>query len=148
MKDRSTEFDLDRIEAMITPEEREAERWASVPGYKGIYEVSDMGRVRSYWSRQGSGLIDKPRVLTVRISSNGYCKVRLYRRGVKTTEHWVHRLVMMAFEPQMVLGFSNVHHRDRKKTNNRLSNLEWLTQSENTRHAELTARQRLEEATA
>ncbi len=142
MKDRSTEFDPARLEAELTREELAAERWLPVLGWEGIYDVSDMGRVRSYWSGNHRKVIERHRVLSFRIASHGYIKVKLCRPGRKNVERWVHRLVLDAF-----VGPSEDdqgHHDDTIRTNNRLANLKWTTPGENARHRTLGQRLRAE----
>lgn len=104
------------------------ERWAKVPDFPD-YSVSTHGRVR----RDTGGRGAKPgRILSPRPSSgpcgNGYLYVCLYGpEGRK--EALVHRLVALAF-----LGAPRgrvVHHRNAVREDNRLANLEWLSQSKN-----------------
>ena len=63
------------------------EQWKAVPGYEGLYEVSDLGRVRS--SAHG-------KVLKQRASTRGYLRVGLTKDGRQTMKS-VHRLVLLAF---------------------------------------------------
>lgn len=110
------------------------EEWKAVKGYEGFYEVSSLGRVRSLPRRSTSG-----RVLKQYVSShNGYCYVNLSKHN-KSGSARVHCLVMAAFDPvDKKPGFDPEHtinHIDGDKTNNRLENLEWCTQSENQKHA-------------
>lgn len=99
-----------------------AEWWLPVDGYPG-YEVSDLGRVR--------------RVGRCVLSSDGYRlgypSVQLCVNGKRTTL-FVHRLVAAAFIGPCPSGLE-VNHLDRDKTNNRSENLEYVTRSENERHA-------------
>lgn len=140
-RDEALDFDPAKLEAMPDPEELETEEWKAIPGFNGVYEVSNLGRVRSWWGNWRKGKRNK--ILAVRISSNGYVKVKLSKHeGEKKVEHWVHRLVLEAFVGTP-LSFAQANHKDGVKTNNRLSNLEWLMPSENARHREM-----MREATA
>jgi len=98
------------------------ETWKDIPGYAGYYQVSDLGNVRSL--RYGKPL--KP----IR-KAKGYLGVGLtVKKQVK--QFLVHRLVLLTFiGPSPLI----VNHIDGDKTNNHLSNLEYVTYQENTNHA-------------
>ncbi|MEK4132027.1 NUMOD4 domain-containing protein [Solibacillus sp. FSL W8-0474] len=100
------------------------EVWKDVAGYENLYMVSDTGRVFS----KKSGV-----VLKTPLDRYGYQKVSLYsNKKYKYTT--VHRLVAKAFIPNPD-NKETVNHKDGNKTNNHVSNLEWATSGENTRHA-------------
>jgi len=111
-------------------EEIIGERWEPVVGYKGWYEVSDIGRARNVADRKHTFV---GKILKQRIISSGYCGISLCRNGDQH-DAIVHRLVMAAFVGQCPEG-KEVNHKDGDKTNNRLDNLEYVTQSENMIHA-------------
>lgn len=99
------------------------EVWRDVPGYEGRYLVGNRGRVYSLLS-------DK--ILTPKDDGDGYPQVALYKDGVRKDRR-IHQLVAAAF-----LGPSNglvVNHKNGIKTDNRVSNLEYTTQSQNSSHA-------------
>lgn len=113
-----------------------AEKWLPVVGFEGSYEVSSEGRVRRLARvfRDASGRQYALPARDMKISSrNGwYPKVDLNEGGLRSNR-FVHRLVAEAF-----LGSPegrNVNHINGIKTDCRLSNLEYVTQSENVRHA-------------
>lgn len=100
------------------------EEWRPVVGYEGLYEVSDLGRIRSLNSRHPSQLrsILKP-------DGSRYLRVCLTKNGVHR-RYMVHRLVMATFVGPLPIGFQ-VHHQDGNKHNNRLENLVYLNACEN-----------------
>lgn len=92
------------------------EIWKDIKGYEGIYQVSDLGRVRSL-------KFGKERILVGRKDSDGYLRVGLCKDGKEKTCR-VHRLVAEAFIPNPD-GLPQVNHKDERKSNNVASNLEW-----------------------
>lgn len=114
------------------------EQWKPVVGFEGLYEVSDMGRVRSldrYIRHPKGGLAHIAGcVLTLRpgTSTSTYLRIGLCKNGVKS-QHSVHRLVAMAFLPNPE-NKPQVNHKEKPKTDNRVSNLEWATRPEDDAH--------------
>lgn len=102
----------------------ENEQWLPVPGYEGLYEVSNRGRIRN---RYGKILVQANKVGT------DYKRVHLCKNN-KAKHHSVHRLVAMAFVPNET-GGDVVNHLDHNKSNNNAENLEWCTQKENARYS-------------
>lgn len=100
-------------------------RWAPIPGYEGLYEVSTSGSVRSLPRPATRGGILK--VCTRR----GYLSVVLHRDN-KPWKMTIHRLMAMAFIPNPE-GLPVVRHLNDCKTDNRLENLAWGTASDNQR---------------
>ena len=98
------------------------EMWKGVPGYEGLYRVSDQGRVYSVRNE----IVLKP------VNSKGYCVVTLSDHG-KAKLAKVHRLVAMAFIPNPE-NKPTVNHRNEIKTDNRACNLEWATNAEQNAH--------------
>lgn len=99
-------------------------RLTPIPGEPG-YCISINGDV---WS------IKSHRYLTTYVNNRGYRNVRLCRRG-RTKNHLVHRLVARTFLPTPHPRRIIVNHMDGDRLNNNYKNLEWVTSSENTRHA-------------
>lgn len=97
-----------------------SEEWRPVPGYEGIYAVSNEARVRRL---AGSFSALEDRLLTPTLGSNGYVSVALYRDG-HVKGHLVHRLVLRAFHGEPPTG-TEACHNDGDPTNNRLENLRW-----------------------
>lgn len=111
----------------------ESEIWKPVVGYEGLYEVSNLGRIKSL-SRLTSchGYFTKSwpeKILHPTIQNNGYMSLPLYKHGVMK-RYSVHRLVAMAFieNPN---DYSCVDHIDTDKTNNRVDNLRWCNHKSN-----------------
>lgn len=117
------------------------ETWKEVRGYSGLYEVSDLGRVRSLGrlcnSKNGSTQQKRPRIMTQEISIHGYCRVRLYDLSGKSKHFAVHRLVLEAFKGESEL---QVNHINEIKTDNRLENLEYVSAHSNCNHGTRNAR--------
>lgn len=103
--------------------------WKPVLGYEGLYEVNELGNVRSLnYNHTG-----KPRQLCLKDWHGGYCGYTLSKNG-KTKNKYAHILVAEAFidNPN---GKPCVNHIDGNKRNNSAKNLEWVTKAENTQHA-------------
>jgi len=112
---------------------KEKERWAAIPGYEGWYEVSSLGRVKRVLGSHGTFA---GRILCLQRQRNGYVAVPLSKEGVYHTCK-IHRLVAAAFLTPKIEGLQ-VNHINGNKKDNRLDNLEYVTQEENHRHALLT----------
>lgn len=113
------------------------EVWKDIPNFEGLYQVSNLGRVRSLpktVKTKGNGqATHKAKILNICTSGNGYQYVGLSKNGHYYSRR-VHRLVALAFIPNPD-HFTQVNHLDGDKHNNRLSNLEWCTPLQNVRHA-------------
>ena len=114
------------------------EIWKPVVGYEGSYEVSSMGKIRSldrmcYGPRLKDGQFRKGKVLRGNILQDGYEQVRLFQNG-KGEYIKVHRIVAEAFIPNPQNKIQ-VNHINGIKHDNRADNLEWVSPSENMRHA-------------
>lgn len=103
------------------------EIWKPVVGYEGLYEVSNLGRVKSLdrivKGCYGSIAHKKGKIISSGIGSTGYCIVSLQKDG-KGKSFGVHRLVAQAFIPNPD-NLPMVNHKDEVKTNNNVENLEW-----------------------
>jgi len=101
--------------------------WKDIPGYEGLYQVSRCGLIK----RLQVGNRNE-RILNLN-SYNNYYIIAGLRKGDKSRNHPVHRLVAMAFIPNPG-NKPFVNHKDLDKTNNHADNLEWCTQKENSQH--------------
>lgn len=122
------------------------EEWRPVKGYEGLYEVSNLGRVRSLdrYIDTVSGLgepykrFSKGRVLKLLYNNKGYLKITLYN-GITDKQKQVHRLVAEAFIPNPD-NLPEVNHKDQNPANNCVDNLEWCDRKYNVNYADAVKR--------
>lgn len=104
------------------------EIWRDIVGYEGLYQVSNMGRVRSL-DRIGKGrwgyMPKKGVMLSQTTDTSGYKIVNLWKDNIIKSPK-VHRLVAQAFIPNPS-NLPQVNHKDEVKTNNCVDNLEWCS---------------------
>lgn len=107
------------------------EEWRDIPEYEGIYQISNLGRIKrknkilKFWNKQGKKKHYNPK--------NDYQKTRLSKNG-KIKTYTVHRLVAKTFIPNPE-NKPQVNHIDGNPLNNCVENLEWCTDKENKIHA-------------
>jgi len=122
---------------------QEQEEWRDIKGYEGLYQVSNMGQVKSleriFIDKIGHRQHIKERILKSRSNVYGYLQVTLYDSSGKRKTFRVHRLVCEAFH-ENPKNKPCVNHIDENKVNNTASNLEWCTYAENINHGTRTAR--------
>ena len=107
------------------------EEWRDVVGYEDLYQVSDIGRVKS--KRKNTRIADKENhIMREKYDDKGYARVNLHKNGVCKSE-LVSRLVANAFIPNPE-GLPHVGHNDDIKSHNEASNLYWTNPAENNRH--------------
>lgn len=109
------------------------EIWKDIPEFEGLYQISNLGRVRSLDKYDRLGRFHKGKILAIKDNGVGYLTLPLNRDG-KQKMALVHRLVASVFVPNPN-GYSQVNHIDGNKKNNHADNLEWCTQSQNLKHA-------------
>ena len=118
------------------------EIWKSVIGYEKSHQVSNLGRIRtvdrveklkrSNCTKKFSRIFyGQP--LSNRVRKNGYCRAHMKLRGVNK-ELYFHRAVAMAFIKNPS-SLPQVNHKNGNKLDNRVINLEWVTEKENMEHA-------------
>ena len=103
------------------------EQWKAIAECNGEYHISDHGRVKSL-------KFGKERILKPSINSSGYWFVFIFIQNQNKKFCTIHKLVAVAF----ILNSENkkeINHKDGNKLNNNFSNLEWVTHSENMKHA-------------
>ena len=109
------------------------EIWEDIKGYEGLYQISNLGNIKSNYIWTGRMYIYKPHLIKPTIAKNGYYRVSLCKEG-KTKYRNLHKLIAETFisNPE---GYKYINHIDGDKLNNNLKNLEWCTQSHNTKEA-------------
>lgn len=122
------------------------EEWRDIQGYEGLYQVSNLGRVKSLSQEicitEKSGRTYKyTKAECIRTPGicKGYCNIPLTLNGKRTT-HYVHRLVATAFIPNPQ-NLPEINHKDRNPLNNDVKNLEWCTRYYNTHYDNAIERQ-------
>lgn len=114
-----------------------SEIWKDIEGYEGLYQVSNLGRVKSLErvvnSSKGRTRKVSERILKYGLKGNGYLIVSL-SRGCVTRCIYVHRLVAQAFLHRK-MDATEVNHKNGNKKHNEVSNLEWVTRRENMEHS-------------
>jgi hypothetical protein len=115
-----------------------SEEWKPVVGFEGLYEVSDLGRVKRIGKAAQNGKghgggARIGRILAPQKHKGGYVAVQLWKNG-KMIRPLIHRVVAAAFIGE-IPGNHQVNHKDGDKKNNAHSNLEYVTRSENMDHA-------------
>ena len=101
------------------------EIWKDIQGYEGSYQVSSLGRIRS---------LPRKNHLTYSFmrpfyNENGYKCISLYKNNIKHN-FYIHRLVASTFLPNPK-NLSQVNHKDYRRGNNYVDNLEWISMREN-----------------
>ena len=110
------------------------EQWRDVEGYDGVYQVSDLGRVRSRKSGEW-------KMLRPGKDMDGYLMVVLCKDG-KTSTRKVHRLVAQAFIPNDDETKTIINHRNSIRDCNRVDNLEWCDYQYNNTYNDIHRRRK------
>ena len=113
------------------------EKWADIKGFEGLYQVSNLGNVKSVEryipAKNNSFAFHKERNMKLQTNHKGYFCVILHKNSISYTR-LVHRLVADAFIPN-ANNLPQVNHKDTNKKNNNIENLEWISNIDNMRHA-------------
>lgn len=103
------------------------EIWKDIKDSEGLYQVSNLGRVRSLNHRNRPGYI---KIMSPYVTKGGYYHLRIRKHGHIIRHVSIHRLVAETFIPNPN-NFSQVNHKDENKKNNKVENLEWCSGSYN-----------------
>lgn len=101
------------------------EVFRDIPGYEGLYQVSNLGNVKSLGNGDNNSNVGKERMLKLQKDKDGYLTVFLSIHNYKKL-HKVHRLVAQAFLPNPN-NYPQINHKDKNRSNNNVDNLEWCT---------------------
>lgn len=108
------------------------EIWKDIPGYEGLYQISNLGQIRSLDHIRKNGINENNKFLQkgkmlhqTKQKDSGYMFVVLSKNGNRKGFR-VHRLVAMTFIPNPN-NYKCVNHKDENRTNNNVNNLEWCT---------------------
>jgi DNA-directed RNA polymerase specialized sigma subunit len=108
-----------------------------IEGYKGIYQISNTGIIKSLdrkiQTKNGVIRFLKGKVLKQSLNTYGYKTILLCANGISKNK-LVHRLIANTFIENKDNNIC-INHKDGVKTNNNICNLEWVTHSENLKHA-------------
>lgn len=110
------------------------EIWKDIEGFEGLYQISNLGRVKSLTYSNQYTTLKKEKIIKQQVNHKGYKCVSIGYKPRKTIT--IHRLVAKAFicNPN---NFSQVNHKDGNKQNNSLENLEWCDNDFNMNHAKI-----------
>lgn len=108
------------------------EIWKPIKGYEN-YQVSNLGRICKGFIkvRDKEGTRERPVLLKLTGNKGGYYRINLSKNGIKKS-YLIHRLVAIAFIPNPEPDrFTDINHKDERKWNNAVDNLEWCTNNYN-----------------
>ncbi len=122
----------------ITYTSSSTEIWEDIPNYVGLYQVSNLGRIKSldkiyYFGNTSSRRNSKEYIKALVLNSDGYHRVALQKDGIRK-DYMVHVLVGMCFLANP-FNYKEINHKDGIKINNVPENLEWCSRIHNIHHA-------------
>lgn len=113
------------------------EEWKDIKGYEGVYQCSNMGKLRSLdrfvFEKGGKRQFRRGQDIQPQLNPNGYLQLALNKEG-KRKMVYVHIIVAQTFIPNPQEN-KTVNHIDGNKRNNKTDNLEWCSYSNNNEHA-------------
>ena len=117
------------------------ELWKDIPNYEGLYQASNLGRIKSVDGKKTFSKLHGERVWKERILKPKSCRdfnicgyrVSLWKDG-KHKDYLVARLVCATWHENLIDTKMTVNHKDGNRLNNKIENLEWLSLSDNIRH--------------
>lgn len=110
------------------------EEWRDIEGYEGLYQVSNLGRIKSLPRKTGNQHCKREHIKTLGIDKDSYLKVTLYNHG-KNKTYRIHKLVAIHFieNPN---NLPIINHKNEIRSDNRAENLEWCTCKYNVNYGE------------
>lgn len=116
---------------------KEVECWMPIIGYEGFYEVSNLGRIKSLKrdvpTRDNRIKHLKEKIIKPQADKKGYSHIVLHKGNIKTIKN-IHRIVCETYHKEKYFEKAWVNHINGIKNDNRVSNLEFVTASENIKH--------------
>lgn len=116
----------------------EREIWKDIKGFEGLYQVSNMGRVKSLGrlvaTKNGKTYCVKEKIMSIHIDKQGYQCVHLRKSGGFQYEKKIHQLVGIAFIPNPD-NKPFIDHINTIRDDNRIENLRWCTSKENSNNS-------------
>jgi len=103
------------------------EVWKDILEYDGHYQISNLGRVKSFKRNRET-------ILKLQTNTYGYNHISLMNNK-KSSVNTIHTLVLQTFKPDEYFDGAQANHKNGIKSDNRLENLEWCTAKENSNHA-------------
>lgn len=102
------------------------EQWKDIKGYEGLYQVSNLGRIKSFraYNSYTKKYYYREKILKNKIDTNGYPMICLCKDNKKYIR--IHKLVAETFIPN-INNYPIINHKDENKQNNNVNNLEWCT---------------------
>jgi hypothetical protein len=98
----------------------ESEIWKNIPNYEGLYQASNLGRIKSF--------VLNEKILNPSKRNDGYYKICLNYKS-----YLLHRVILLTFKPN-VSNLPQINHKNGNKNDNRVDNLEWCDQFYNMKH--------------
>ena len=113
----------------------EEEIWKDIIGYEGLYQISNLGRVKSLERIKPNNQPIKETIKKLKLSKKGYYYIALYKDTICKT-HGIHRIIGIHFiEVDMnLIENLEINHKDGNPRNNNIKNLEWVNKRENNSH--------------
>jgi hypothetical protein len=112
------------------------EIWKDIVGWEGKYQISNWGRVKSVSRKVCNAILCRTQpeqIMVLSKNNNGYMYILLRNKQIRK-KYYIHRLVAEAFFVKKNPESDQVNHKNKNRTDNHYSNLEWCTQTENCAH--------------
>lgn len=116
------------------------EIWKDIVDYKGLYQASNLGRIKSLDKKDAMGRLVKGKIMKPATRKDGYLQITLHK-DKKATKFLVHRLIAEIFIENKQ-NLKEINHKDENKQNNNISNLEWCSRKYNVNYGEANKKRR------